>query len=180
MQHYKIKLPTKDQMENIYKEFPDVNFKNSHLLFKLVMVSHKMFGAMEKHFARYNLTKGKFQVLMFLFNEKKKKNVVLSDIAKKIYVSKSTITGLTDGLENLDYVERYTDPKKDRRKVFIRITEKGIKFIREIFPDHIHNISTLLSTFDEEEKIIFNTLLNKIDNQLQNINFEKFEFSEEK
>ena len=95
MQHYKLKLPTQESMEVIHQEFPEINFKDSHLLFRLVMVSHKMFATMDKHFIRYNITKGKFQVLMFLFSNKDEKSIVLSDIAKKIYVSKSTITGLT-------------------------------------------------------------------------------------
>ena len=180
MEHFKMKLPTRESMEVIRQEFPEINFKDIHLLFRLIMVSHKMFGTMDKHFTRYKITKGKFQVLMFLFSSKNEKSIVLSDIAKKIYVSKSTITGLVDGLETMKYAERYTDPKKDRRKVFIRITQKGILFIRAIFPDHINNVSTMLSTFSEEDKINFTTLLNKIDDQLQNIDLNKFEFSEEK
>jgi len=179
LDHFKIKFPTKDSMETIHKEFPNINFKDFHLLFKLVMVSHKMFGTMEKHFMRYNITKGKFHVLMFLFKGKDRENIVLSDIAKEICVSKSTITGLTDGLENMGYAERYTNHKKDRRKVFIKITQKGIKFIRNIFPDHVNNISKMLSTFDDNEKETFTLLLNKIDDQLENLNFSKFNFMEE-
>ena len=50
--------------------------------------------------------------------------VIASRIAKHVHLSPSTVVGVLDRLEEKDLVTRERD-QKDRRKVYVRLTEKG-------------------------------------------------------
>lgn len=152
--------------EKLRKEFPNVDFSGMDLMMQFGMTSRKMFNALEYYFSDYNLTKGKFHVLMMLYGQRDTDNIALSDISNRIQVSKSTITGLIDGLEKLDYVERYTKKGEDRRKIFIRITSAGNTFIKEFFPEHTTAVSKVVSDFTTEEKQMLSMFLQKINNNI--------------
>ena len=52
------------------------------------------------------------------------------NIAKKVYLSPSTVVGIIDRLEKKELVVRNRD-RKDRRQVYVSITQKGEKLIAD-------------------------------------------------
>jgi len=166
----KIKMPSSIIREKLKKEFPNIDFSGIDLMMQFGMTSRKMFTALENYFSDYNLTKGKFHVLMMLYGKTDSDNIALSDISNEIQVTKSTITGLIDGLEKMGFAERYIRKGEDRRKIFIRITKAGNKFIKEFFPGHVQIISEMISDFSSEEKQMLRMLLQKINSSLANMN----------
>lgn len=54
----------------------------------------------------------------------------VGDIGKKLYASKSATSKMLRCLEEKNYIERTTIPK-DRRTVYIRLTDKGRKLVTE-------------------------------------------------
>ena len=52
------------------------------------------------------------------------------NIAKKVYLSPSTVVGIIDRLERKELVVRNRD-RKDRRQVYVSITQKGEKLIAD-------------------------------------------------
>ena len=50
--------------------------------------------------------------------------ITASKIAKQVHLSPSTVVGVLDRLEEKDLIGRERD-KKDRRKVYIQLTDKG-------------------------------------------------------
>jgi len=59
-----------------------------------------------------------------------------ANIAKKVYLSPSTVVGIIDRLEKKDLIVRSRD-SMDRRQVFVSITPKGEKLIAET-PSLLH------------------------------------------
>ncbi len=66
--------------------------------------------------------------LMALFD---KGSCRLSDLSREMEISAPTTTGIIDRLEKSKYVHRVPD-KTDRRAINIELTEKGIKFTKEL------------------------------------------------
>ena len=74
----------------------------------------------------------------------------MSDIAKKMGHSTAAATGLVDRLEKLNYVERM-HAAEDRRKIMVRITQKGTELVARMRGEIASNLSDLMSEMDEEE-----------------------------
>jgi len=89
------------------------------------------------------------------------KNPSLSELARELKLTKSTITVLVDKLVEKGYVKRMKSDE-DRRSMHLHIDEKGAKIdtLREIaYKQLAQKISSGLS---ETETAIFTTLLGKI------------------
>ncbi len=136
--------------------------------------AHKMFSVAERYFGKFNISKGKFNVLMILFkdfNMSKAKGKIdgmpLSEVAKSLFVTKSTITGLIDGLEKDGYVVRDNSGQSDKRRVAVRLTKEGHGFLHRVMPEHFKALSFFLRNFNEEEnqqlKYLMEKLLSSID-----------------
>jgi len=156
--------------KKLRNEFPDSNFNELDLMRQFGITARKTITILENYFSVYQLTKSKFHVLIMLFSKEDSENVALSDISNEIEVTKSTITGLTDGLEKIGYVKRYTLKGEDRRKVFIKITDSGKEFIKQIFPEHLELLSKITSVLTQKEKIQFKNILKKINDNLDDMN----------
>ena len=145
----------------------DIGSVESIILF--MRVAHKMFSIAEKYFGKFNTSKGKFNVLMILFknyNISKAKGEVdgipLSEVAKSLFVTKSTITGLIDGLEKDKYVFRDNSGHTDKRRVSVRLTKEGLAFLHKVMPEHFKALSYFLRNFNEEENEMLKMLMGKL------------------
>jgi len=72
------------------------------------------------------------------------------DIGREMVKASQTITGLVDRLEAPGFVERVFD-RSDRRKVWVRITEKGDRKLAEAFPVAIRLAEELSSVLTDQE-----------------------------
>ena len=69
--------------------------------------------------------------------------ITMSGIASKMGHTTAAATGLVDRLEKLGYVQR-SHALDDRRKVMVRITQKGSGLVAAIRRDMVEKIMTLL------------------------------------
>jgi DNA-binding MarR family transcriptional regulator len=69
--------------------------------------------------------------------------ITMSGVASKMGHTTAAATGLVDRLEKLGYVSRSHD-ENDRRKVMVRITEKGSTLVTAIRQDMAEKICTIL------------------------------------
>lgn len=76
--------------------------------------------------------------------------LTMSDIAKKMGHSTAAATGLVDRIEKLNYVER-VHAAEDRRKIMVRITQKGTELVARMRREIATNLSDVMSEMDEEE-----------------------------
>ncbi len=87
--------------------------------------------------------------------------VQMKDIASTFNVSNSTVTDYVDYLENRGFVKRVRS-EKDRREVYIQLTEKGwdwVRHSRQLTEDYLDR---RLSKLTPEERKQFIALMHKI------------------
>ncbi|MEO7933156.1 MAG: MarR family transcriptional regulator [Chthoniobacterales bacterium] len=75
----------------------------------------------------------------------------MSEIALKMGHTTAAATGLVDRLENLGYITRChcTD---DRRKVIVKITEKGQSLVHRIREDMVRNVQKVMEHLTPDEQ----------------------------
>jgi DNA-binding MarR family transcriptional regulator len=95
---------------------------------------------------RGNVSFPQFFLLAYLSSED---YLTMSDIAKKMGHSTAAATGLVDRLEKLGYVER-VHAAEDRRKIMVRITQKGIELVAHMRKEIASGLADMLGHMDEE------------------------------
>ncbi|MDB4055097.1 MarR family transcriptional regulator [Akkermansiaceae bacterium] len=96
---------------------------------------------------RGNISFPQFFLMAYLSSEE---YLTMSDIAKKMGHSTAAATGLVDRLEKLSYVER-VHAAEDRRKIMVRITQKGAELVARMRGEIASNLSDIMSDMDEDE-----------------------------
>ncbi|WP_059173730.1 MarR family winged helix-turn-helix transcriptional regulator [Bacillus sp. FJAT-27445] len=99
-----------------------------------------------------------FAVLELLYH---KGDQPLQQIGGKILIASGSITYVVDKLEQKALLERVACPS-DRRVTYARITDKGKKFIDDVFPVHERNIHELMSRLTDQERDEAIALLKKL------------------
>lgn len=88
----------------------------------------------DRHIRSLGLTPPQFDVIVTLGDTN---GMTCKELSEKTLVTKGTLTGVMDRLEAKDLIERIPS-RKDRRSTIIRLTEKGDKQFRKVFPDQIY------------------------------------------
>ncbi|MDG1357900.1 MAG: MarR family transcriptional regulator [Akkermansiaceae bacterium] len=96
---------------------------------------------------RGNISFPQFFLMAYLSSEE---YLTMSDIAKKMGHSTAAATGLVDRLEKLNYVER-VHAAEDRRKIMVRITQKGSELVARMRREIASSLSDIMSDMDEDE-----------------------------
>ncbi|WP_019217495.1 MarR family winged helix-turn-helix transcriptional regulator [Legionella tunisiensis] len=128
---------------------------------KMIMLAlRKMMQQMDHHSRRLNKCYGlTVPQIICLYEIYEKGIMTLSVLSKRVYLSTSTLVGVIDRLEEKGFVNRARD-SKDRRIIFIDITEKGKEFVCSS-PYLLHNrLNESLQTLAREEQI---ALANSVD-----------------
>lgn len=94
-----------------------------------------------------NVSFPQFFLLAYLSSEE---YLTMSDIAKKMGHSTAAATGLVDRLEKLGYVER-VHAAEDRRKIMVRITNKGVELVGKMRKEIATDLAGILSEMDEDQ-----------------------------
>jgi DNA-binding MarR family transcriptional regulator len=94
-----------------------------------------------------NVSYPQFFLLAYLSCEE---YLTMTDIAKKMGHSTAAATGLVDRLEKLSYVER-VHAAEDRRKIMVRITQKGVELVSRMRREIATDLADMLSHMDQEE-----------------------------
>lgn len=95
--------------------------------------------------------------------------MTMKEIARRIGRDKSTVTSLVNKLVELGYLSK-VNSKKDRRTVFLELTEKGSYMEEKYRKISEEVISRAYNGFTEKEKEEFLRLLKKLNN---NFDFEE-------
>lgn len=110
-------------------------------------------------FRRGGLTEQQYNVLRIL-RGRYPESVNLCDIQERMIDKNSNATRLVEKLRQKDLAERHICPD-NRRKVDIRITEKGMKLLSELDPELEEKIGQLFQNLDEKEIRQLDDLLEK-------------------
>jgi len=83
------------------------------------------------------------------------------ELAEKLLRSGGNLTLVVDNLEKAGLVARERDPA-DRRFVVVKLTDKGTKFIAELFPKVVNNVSREMNRLSSTELLDLGRLCKKI------------------
>ncbi len=83
------------------------------------------------------------------------------ELAEKLLRSGGNLTLVVDNLEKAGLVLRERDPA-DRRFVVVKLTDKGAKFIAELFPKVVANVSREMNRLSSTELLDLGRLCKKV------------------
>ncbi len=99
---------------------------------------------------RFGLSDGRFRVLLVLVLAGDAA-MTPSDLAERAGVTRATITGLLDGLEQSGMVMREPHPS-DRRRLIVRLSEHGNQVLRQAIPAHFGAIGQVMAGLAPDER----------------------------
>lgn len=149
----------REEFQEFEQNFPDFELESVETCLAFLDTTTQVYAAFDVHFERYEISAGKFTVLMQLYVAKK--GIPPSEFAERSNVTRATITGLLDGLEREDLIQRQPHPS-DRRMLTIHLTNKGKMLIENILPEHFCRTKGLMKHLTSVEKKTFVKLLKKL------------------
>jgi DNA-binding MarR family transcriptional regulator len=132
------------------KRYPDLDPTSCESFLTLMRVASDVLEAFGQFLASYQLSQGRFTVLMLL-NRNPEQPANPADLAERSGVTRATMTGLIDGLERDGFVKREPD-LNDRRMMVVRLTEKARGFLDTMLPDYFRRISALMGHLQPQER----------------------------
>ncbi len=108
-------IPKEQTIYQIAERFPDVKPKSLEVFLKLMWITAQLERSLEGHFAQWNLSRGRFMLLMMLYKgfcglatgmpdsadgtPRTPGSMSPSELAANLDVTRGNMTGLIDGLE---------------------------------------------------------------------------------
>jgi MarR family transcriptional regulator, 2-MHQ and catechol-resistance regulon repressor len=159
--------PLRDGIASHCKNFGACDFDSVNAVVTLKRTSIEFENFISAYFRQYDLSPGRFNILMALYNQPKHTQS-LSELGDYLVVTRANITGLVEGLVE-DGMLRRLDQPDDRRVVLAQLTDKAVQFLNWFTPMHHKNIKQLMSTFSPDEKRELVALCDKLRAQMRNI-----------
>ncbi|HLP89629.1 MAG TPA: MarR family transcriptional regulator [Nostocaceae cyanobacterium] len=112
----------------------------------------------EAHVRQMGLTPAQFDVVATLGNQA---GLTMGEIGEKTLITKGTLTGVIDRLEQKQLVEREV-PADNRRSVIVRLTAQGNAVFEQVFPAHIAYLKERFTQLDQSELELLEVLLKRL------------------
>ena len=132
---------------------------------KLSRASETIHSHLAPHLARHDLTTGQFGTMEALYHMGEMAQV---DIGRRLLKSPGNITVVLDNLERRGLVIRKRD-RSDRRRLLVRLSDKGRDMIAAIFPKHLVEIVRCFDTLSESERKELGQLCRKLGRAVQDM-----------
>lgn len=91
--------------------------------------------------------------------------LLMSEIGKRLVVTRSNVTGLVDRLERQGLVARCAH--RDRRATVVRLTDSGAKALKRTLPQHARMLAELTGCLGVRDKQTLIRLLTKLRRELR-------------
>lgn len=153
-------LPTTDVLTKFAERYPDADVTAIASVLQLLRVATDLSIALDTCLSKHGLLQGRWWVLILLMREEEKTSTP-SILADKAGVTRATMTGLIDGLEQAGLVARVFT-KDDRRSVLISLTVLGQLKLDEVMPDYYRRLRQCMSVLDEAQRAELQKILGLI------------------
>lgn len=125
---------------------------------EIMLLLHRVVVVSDAYFQKIGTSKGRFFLLVRLLFSDSPAGESISALRPFYPISYAAMSGVLDTMEKDGMIERCNNPE-DRRKVNIRLTDKGRSFIIDFLPVHLENIKKIGSELQEDEvEQLFGTL----------------------
>jgi DNA-binding MarR family transcriptional regulator len=155
-----LNLPKFETLQAHARRFPMLDASAIRASLALRRVGQALGAAYDAHFARHELSAGRFTVLLMLA---KAPDHTLSagELAECSSVTRASMTGLLDTLEAAGQVQR--EPSADdRRRILVRLTPAALAQLEAMLPDHFRRTAALMAGLSEAERETLVALLGKV------------------
>ncbi|MDO9282795.1 MAG: MarR family transcriptional regulator [Methylotenera sp.] len=153
-------LPTTEVLTKFAERYPDADITAVSSFLHLLRVATDLSTALDTCLSKHGLLQGRWWVLILLMREGSRTSTP-SALADKAGVTRATMTGLIDGLEQSGLVVRvYT--KDDRRSVLISLTDAGQAKLDVVMPDYYRRLRQCMQTLNEEKRMQLQQILGLI------------------
>lgn len=153
-------LPTPEILCKFAERYPDADVTAISSFLHLLRVATDLSLALDGCLSKHDLLQGRWWVLILLMREESNTSTP-SVLAKKLGVTRASMTGLLDGLEQHGLVVRVF-AKEDRRSVKIQLTSTGQAKLDVVMPDYYRRLKQCMQALDEEKRTQLQQLLGLI------------------
>ena len=160
-------LPTDMSLQEFSRRYPNMNPSALKTCAELMRTGSDLLAVFETVLGRYGLSQGRLLVLIVM-NRTPHEALNPSFLAEKLGVARATITGLLNGLETGNFIERVADAR-DRRRIRVRLTPEGRKVLEKLLPDYYRCMAKLTVSLSENERQTMLSLLAKINQKLNSV-----------
>jgi MarR family transcriptional regulator, 2-MHQ and catechol-resistance regulon repressor len=112
----------------------------------------------EAHIRQLQLTPAQFDVIATLGNTN---GLSMGELGEKTLITKGTLTGVIDRLEQKQLIHREVPPN-DRRSVIVSLTAAGEALFEQVFPAHIAYLKQRFEQLDPSELELLSLLLSRL------------------
>lgn len=135
---------------------------NTEKSLKLFVVLCKTFSTVtdiaKKDIRTYGLNLSEFAALELLYHKGRQ---TIQEIGKKVLLTSGSMTYVVDQLEGKGFVNRIGS-EKDKRVIYVEISEEGTHLMNDIFPRHERCITDIFKSLSEEQIITLTEQLKQI------------------
>ena len=153
-------LPSIETLQKFANRYPEADVPAISCFLSLLRVASDLSTALDACLNRHELLQGRWWVLILLMREDSKTSTP-SILAEKAGVSRATMTGLLDGLEQGHLIERLLT-KADRRSTFIKLTEAGQAKLDVVMPDYYSRLRECMKALNEQDREKLKQMLNVV------------------
>ena len=147
-------------LESVEQSYPNLDPSMLQASLAILDFSAEANSAVQSHFERYQLSQGRFGILLLL-SQLPDHEWTPARLANYAGVSRATLTGLLHTLEKDEWILRRPSPD-DKRSVRILLTSSGDRRLNALLPDHFARFSQALATLSLYERLSFLQLLSKV------------------
>ncbi len=108
--------------------------------------------------ASYDLTRPQFEVIAALGHTK---GLTFKELTNRVRITKGTLTGVINRLEEMGFVVR-APSESDRRSTVATLTDQGESLFEEVFTGHVAYLKEYLDVLEPDERQELNRLLRRI------------------
>lgn len=157
-------IPTPETLSAFSARYPELDPSALRTCILLLQTGRGLQAEFDGFLAQHGLSQGRFLTLVVM-HRTPETPANPSDLATKIGVKPASMTGLLDGLEREQLVERVPHPT-DRRKVNVQLGAKGKALLDAILPSYYTHIASLTADLSAEEQALLAGLLAKVSARL--------------
>ena len=167
----KCEIPKYESLLEMSERYPSMDPQSMIAFLRVLVASDELFRGASTVFIQHQISKGKFMLLMQLFDKENGSTRKLSpaELADALEVTRATVTGLLDGLERDGLVTRERG-EKDKRMILVSLTADALALMEDVLPKHFANIAELMKGLSKAELNELTNLLGKLSDHVKKTN----------
>jgi MarR family transcriptional repressor of emrRAB len=139
-----------ENLQNLKQRMPDLPVPGILLCRLVLHIGREMAAGFEQQIRPYGLAEAEFRVLTTLFSQPDGA-AHPSDLCVRASQSPANMSRISDALVERGLITRVSSVQ-DRRRMVLRITEEGEKFVRDLLPKMHVSLRKMLEGFPESEQ----------------------------